>query len=177
MVHDMTKTMDITPDTKIGPLLDAYPQLEDMLLSMSPSFAKLKNPVLRRTVAKVATIRQVAKVGNLPLGKLVNELRAAVGQGRIDVSLDSSATATPRPDWLDESKVSDAFDARPMIDAGEQPLGHVFAGLNKLKAGEIYRLTTPFIPSPIIEMATQKGFKSWIVHEGMETFQTYFIKE
>lgn len=173
----MTKTMDITPDTKIGPLLDAYPQLEDVLLSMSPSFAKLKNPMLRRTVGKVATIKQVAKVGNLPLGKLVNDLRTAVGQGQIDVSTDGSTGAAPRPGWMEENSVVDTFDARPMIEAGEQPLGHVFAGLNKLKAGEIYKLTTPFIPGPIIDMATRKGFKSWTVHEGMETFQTYFIKE
>jgi hypothetical protein len=177
MVPDMTNKVDITPETKVGPLLDAYPQLEDMLMSMSPSFAKLKNPVLRRTVGKVATLRQVAKVGNIPVGKLVNDLRHAVGQGSIDIGNDGSITSAPRPEWMNINGVTDAFDARPMIDAGEQPLGHVFAGLNKLESGQIYKLTTPFIPSPIIEMAAKKGFKSWMMHEGPDLFQTYFTKE
>ena len=177
MVPDMTNKMDITPETKVGPLLDIYPQLENILMSMSPSYAKLKNPILRRTVGKVATLRQVAKVGNIPVGKLVNDLRRAVGQGQIEVGSDSSPNAAPRPDWFDEGKIVESFDARPMIDAGEQPLGHVFTGLNKLGPGQIYKLTTPFIPSPIIEMAAKKGFKCWMMHEGPELFQTYFTKE
>ncbi|HOK52235.1 MAG TPA: DUF1858 domain-containing protein [Bacteroidales bacterium] len=41
----------ITPQTKVGELLEAYPQLEAKLLELSPKFGHLKNPVLRRTVA------------------------------------------------------------------------------------------------------------------------------
>ena len=32
----------ITPDTKVGAVLKSYPQLEDLLISMSPSYKKLK---------------------------------------------------------------------------------------------------------------------------------------
>jgi len=173
----MDKTLDITPDTKIGALLDTYPQLEEVLLAMSPSFAKLKNPVLRRTVARVATVRQVAKVGNLTLGKLVNDLRNAVGQDGIGIDAESSKDATTRPDWMDENKVNGSFDARATIDAGQQPLGRIFDGLGDLQAEQIFELTTPFIPGPIIELASNKGFKSWTVHEGDEIFKTYFIKD
>ncbi len=173
----MSKTVDITPDTKIGTLLDMYPQLEDVLLAMSPSFAKLKNPVLRRTVAKVATVRQVAKVGNLPLGKLVNDLRKAVGQDQMGIGTESSTDAARRPDWMDERQVNASFDARVMINAGQQPLGRIFEGLNGLQNGQIFELTTPFVPSPIIELADNKGFKSWTVREDDEIFKTYFTKD
>ena len=45
----------ISPKTKVGELLDVYPELEPVLMSMSPAFEKLRNPVLRKTVARVAT--------------------------------------------------------------------------------------------------------------------------
>ena len=112
----MNTGINISPDTKIGAMLDAYPQLEEVLLAMSPSFSKLKNPVLRRTVAKVATVRQVARVGNLPLGKLVNDLRSAIGQDRMDVDTNNNTGAGKRPDWMDAGCVAMTFDARAMID-------------------------------------------------------------
>ena len=52
----------ISPKTKVGELLDAYPELENVLMAMSPAFEKLKNPILRKTVAKVATLQQVCIV-------------------------------------------------------------------------------------------------------------------
>ncbi len=50
----------ITPDSRLGDLLERWPGLEDVLLELSPHFRALRNPVLRRTVAKVATLRQVS---------------------------------------------------------------------------------------------------------------------
>ena len=70
----------ITPSTKVAALLDSYPQLEDVLIGIAPPFKKLKNPILRRSVAKVASLRQAAAVGRLPVEELVNKLRDAVGQ-------------------------------------------------------------------------------------------------
>ena len=35
---DKETDLHITPDTKVGALLDNYPQLEDVLLAMSPAF-------------------------------------------------------------------------------------------------------------------------------------------
>jgi len=72
--------LPIMPTTKVAALLDHFPQLEDVLIGMAPPFRKLKNPVLRKSVAKVASLRQAAAVGRVPVVELVNKLRAAVGQ-------------------------------------------------------------------------------------------------
>ena len=42
----------ITPDTRIGTLLEKFPELEETLIELAPSFDKLKNPFLRKTVGK-----------------------------------------------------------------------------------------------------------------------------
>lgn len=41
---------------RVAELLDAYPALEPVLVAQAPAFARLRNPVLRRTVARVATL-------------------------------------------------------------------------------------------------------------------------
>ena len=72
--------MNITPDTKIADLLKEFPQLEATIIRYSPAFSALKNPVLRRTVAKVTSLQQAAKVGNVSIVEMVDTLRAEVGQ-------------------------------------------------------------------------------------------------
>ena len=67
----------ITPDAKLGALLERWPGVEAALVEISPHFRALQNPVLRRTVARVATLRQVSKVSGVPLGVLIERLRAA----------------------------------------------------------------------------------------------------
>jgi hypothetical protein len=65
----------ITPKTKVLQLIEAYPQLEDVLIAYVPAFKKLKNPVLRKTVAKIATLQQAASIGNVQVSDLINHLR------------------------------------------------------------------------------------------------------
>jgi len=69
------KTLIITPKTKIYDLLEAYPQLEDPLITAAPQFKKLKNPILRRTIARVTTLSQAATIGGIRVEDLVNALR------------------------------------------------------------------------------------------------------
>ena len=48
----------ISPATKIGKLLEDYPELEELLVGLVPKFAALKNPILRKTVAKITSLQQ-----------------------------------------------------------------------------------------------------------------------
>jgi len=53
----MTSKLIITPDVKVAELLREYPQLEDKLIEIAPVFVKLKNPILRKTISKVTTLK------------------------------------------------------------------------------------------------------------------------
>ena len=74
----------ITPKTRVGELLDTYPELEPVLMELAPAFKKLQNPVLRRTVGKVATLQQAAALGKVSLSEIINTLRMEVGQALFD---------------------------------------------------------------------------------------------
>ena len=59
------ETLIISPKTKVLQLIETYPQLEDVLIEFAPAFKKLKNPVLCKTVARIATLQKAAAVGNV----------------------------------------------------------------------------------------------------------------
>lgn len=166
--------LDITPETKLHALLQAYPQLEEKLLNLSPAFAKLRNPVLRATVAKVATLRQVAQVGGLPLATLINALREAAGQRAENYAAESGSAETPG--WFDGARITQRLDARAMLAAGEHPLNQVLSEIQTLQAGEIYELITPFLPAPLLDAVRRKGYAVWSVTEEAEVIKNYFTR-
>ena len=166
----------ITPEIKVGVILEHYPELEETLIGMSSTFKKLKNPVLRRTVGKVATLRQVAQVGKISLSELVNTLRSAAGQTLETISESENADALDFPVWFDAAKIVESFDARPIIESGEHPMGEVMGKLQHLKEGDILELVTPFLPAPLIDLAVGKGYKSWSKSVNANLVRTFFTK-
>jgi hypothetical protein len=156
----------ITPKTRVGELLDSYPELESVLMEMSPAFEKLRNPLLRKTVARVATLQQVAVVGGLNVDEIVNRLRTATGQvtGE-EVSTNSDYVSSDKPAWFDQSKIVSWLNATPIINSGASPMTEILQQANLLKTGEILELTTPFIPAPIIDMLRSKGFNVYCVQK------------
>lgn len=173
----MTNKLIITPQTKIRELIDAYPEVEETLVSMAPAFSKLRNPVLRNTVARVTSLNQAALIGNVDVAELVNCLRSKIGQDISDVLLNTdSESMKTTPDWFKKDKVVATLDARPMLEAGLHPIAEVFDHLSKLNSGNIFELITGFIPAPLIDKARDKGFPAYSVEERNGEFHTYFYK-
>jgi hypothetical protein len=166
---------DITPKTRVGELLDHYPELETVLFELSPAFKKLKNPVLRKTVAKVATLQQAASIGNLTVTEIINTLRSAVGQQLYETESSGDEVNLTEPDWFEPGKVSLSFDASPIIDNGQNPMQEVFKHLEKLEQGKIFMLSTPFVPAPIIELISKKGYAHYCLKSEQGGCNTYFI--
>jgi len=173
-MKDSNPDFQITPETKISKLLEEFPQLEEVLIEMAPEFKKLRNPILRKTIARVASLRQVAAVGGVSLSEMINRLRKEAGIQEMFVSDELSEMASKdRPSWFSPSRIVKRLEAQPMLDAGEQPISRVFSECKDLKEGEIYELITPFLPAPLVEMAKKQGYLVWIEQEGEEKVKTY----
>jgi hypothetical protein len=168
------RAADITPDSKIGDLLERWPHLEDVLVGMSPHFRALSNPVLRRTVAKVATLRQVSTVSGVPLHALVEKLRAAAGLPPVAVAAEGGQGAAERPAWARQEAATRTNDAREAIARDEHPLPQVMADLAALSGSDVYLLVTPFVPAPLVDLARGKGFAAFSVQEGEGVVHTFF---
>ena len=172
---DENQKFDITPKTKVGELLDRFPHLEEALIDIAPAFKKLRNPILRKTIARVTSLSQAAKVGNVGLGEMINRLRSEAGmQESGDFKSGSGDESTVRPGWVNDRDIVTIIDARPMLEEGEQPLGKIMSALRKLEKDQILELITPFMPAPIIDKARAKGYKSWSDKRDNGEIHTYF---
>lgn len=169
-------TLVITPKTKVLELIETYPQLEDLLIEIAPAFKKLKNPVLRRTVAKIATLQQAASIGNVKVEELINRLRKEVGQENLEGETGSKYNFN-KPEWFSESKVAGSLNASEMLVVGEHPVSQVMADLKNLEPGKIYELKAPFLTAPIIDKATSIGMLHWIDQPSKDDFLIYFTRE
>lgn len=167
----------ITPKTKIYDLLEAYPQLEETLISSAPEFKKLQNPVLRKTITRITNISQAAVIGNLNVEELVNRLREKVGQSTID-QLDDSGHRyiTECPEWFQKDSVVNIIDIREMLNKGEHPVHEVLAAAKKLKENEILEIIAPFIPAPLIDKTIGLEYKHWLEKKSETEYRVYFRK-
>jgi len=170
------KALLITPKTRVGELLDTYPELESVLMDLAPAFKKLQNPVLRRTVGKVATLQQAAALGNVSLSEIINTLRLEIGQELFDDTGIQAEINETEPAWFNKEKISIRFDATQLINAGQNPMQEVLKNLDETKQEDIFLLITPFIPAPIIELISKKGYAHYCLNVDHEVFHTFFFR-
>jgi hypothetical protein len=70
--------MTITPKTTVGTLLKEYPFLLKFLAGYHLEFGKLTNPVLRRTMGRMATLEKAAQMANVPLNQLMSDVAGEI---------------------------------------------------------------------------------------------------
>lgn len=105
---------------------------------------------------------------------MINSLRSAAGMEQKDSIEAGDSGIAVEPDRMKHSKVVETFDARPMLEAGEHPIGGVIKELGELQTRGAFLLITPFLPAPLIDMAKNTGYVSFTNVEGHELFKTYF---
>ncbi len=166
----------ITPKTKISQVINTYPQLEDVLIEYVPTFEKLKNPILRKTIAKITTLQQAAAVGNVRVEDIINRLRQEIGQDLYSDSVDIGYNVK-KPQWFSEELIVTEFNAKDMLERGEHPVNQVIADLNNMDNGKLYKLITPFLPAPLIDKALSLKVQHWVEKISDDDFNIYFYKK
>ena len=170
----------ITPRLTVAELLDAYPELEDVLVRLAKPFEKLRHPAFRKTVARFTTLERAASIAGVPLPELVRTLRETVGQA-VDLSDEQTAVETQdprefvsaRPAWVRDADIAALLNAEEMLGQGEHPVGTVLALLGKLPAGQVLCLESGFAPEPLIELVGRQGHDVYLDPMGAGRFRTY----
>ena len=170
------ENIDITPNVTVHNLLKVYPELEDVLIGIAPPFQKLKNPYLRRTVARVATLKHISSVGNVPLDDLINTLRTAVSQPVTNESYADEQYFGEKPDWFFTDRILVTIEEVKLQDKDKMTLVTVLKAAKNAKKGEIIELVTTFLPAPGIDIMKSKGYSVWTLKEKDGLIKTYFLK-
>ncbi|MEO8595887.1 MAG: DUF1858 domain-containing protein [Candidatus Solibacter sp.] len=169
-------SLAINPETTVGALLEAYPEVESVFLEMAPAFAKLRNPVVRQTVGKVATLEQAAKLGGVSLQAMVRKLRDVTGQAEPDFPvLQPTPDAVGDSSWLTNCRVVEEVDADAMLERGVHPIGKIREAVGALGPGEVVVLRSSFRPQPLIETLRRAGAVVYSSVQG-STHLTWFGK-
>jgi hypothetical protein len=142
---------------------------------MAPPFKKLRNPILRRSVARVASLKQAAAVGRIDVHDMVNELRGVVGLPALRERSESPPDYFgEQPDWFDLALVVSSLDERE-LDEDTMPLGVLSRTAVAAGDGKITELVTGFLPAPGIDIMRGKGFRTWCRQDG-PLVRTYFSR-
>ena len=154
-----------------------YPQLEEYLMRLNSKYKKLKNPVLRRTIGRVATLKQVAMIGGYHPLDLVNMIREELGmallnRGDIEEGMDDGGK---KPEWADIAP-SVTIDANELLDSDKNPLAETNKVLKNMKEGEVLLIKSDFLPSPLIDSFKENGKSVYSVKESNKSFLTYIRK-
>ncbi len=168
--------IEITPSTTVNELLEAYPELEDPLINIAPPFKKLNNPLLRKSIAKIATLKHISSVGNVPLNDLINELRKAVGQSETRDSYEEEKYFLDQPDWFSIDKIMVSINEEKLEVKDKMTVVVLLQEAKQIKNGEIIELITTFLPAPGIDTMKSKGYSVWTVKEDENLIKSYFLK-
>lgn len=172
----MNRSRPITPETRVAQLLEAYPELERVLIEAAPAFSKLTNPVLRRTIARVTTLARAAEIADIPVRDLVGRLREAAGLESDDSDTpsdfeDAAEAEGPVP-WVDAARVRWTVDADQLLEDGQEPISEVLKRAGSLDGDDLGLIRSSFRPAPLLELLESQGFRTAAVRSerGFATF-------
>ncbi len=170
--------MIINSDTKIAAILKQNPAALDAIVSITPKFEKLRNPLLRKLMAGRTSIGMASKISGCsvtdffkklePLGfeidnttmKVVNEEKPGL----------PSFFNSLKPGQIKE------FDVRPIIDGGEDPLKLIIKKIKSIQTGEALKIINSFEPTPLILLLKKQGFESYVNKIENQLIETYFYR-
>ncbi|HLW21113.1 MAG TPA: DUF2249 domain-containing protein [Cyclobacteriaceae bacterium] len=169
--------MKINATTKIATLLKHGPRALEAIVRISPKFIKLRNPLLRRLLARRTTIAMASKIGGCEVTDFFEQLKPLGFEVEETVQEDNTQGKLPPP-WLltIAQKDIEELDVRPLLDAGKDPLKQILDALRMLPNEHVLKIVNTFEPSPLIAMAEKKGFTSYSEAAAEDLFFTYFSK-
>lgn len=169
--------MTINANTKIAPILKQHPQALEAIVSISPAFQKLRNPLLRKVMAGRTSLQTASKHGGCtvedffqklePLGFQIDRSTSAVDDEKKPVPL---FITTLTKEQLIE------LDVRPVIASGSDPLSIIMNKVKEVKPGQVLKIINTFEPTPLITMLEKKGFETYVDDVGNNLVETYFYK-
>ena len=174
--------MKISAQTKIAALLKHHPDALEAIVTLSPDFKKLRNPVLRKLMAGRTSIAMASKIGGCvpeDFFRILKPLGFEADTGA--EAFEEAVPPGPRPElplFLAELKPENQviLDVREMLAAGTDPLKLIQKKVADLAPGQVLKIVNTFEPTPLIKLLERQGFSALVDRVGKDHVETYFYR-
>ncbi len=172
--------MIINVNTKIGNIIKGNPGALEAIVSLSPKFEKLRNPLLRKVIAGRTSISMASKMGGCTTEDFFQALQPLGFE--IDKTVNEKNNSTdqkPEPGFLQQippEKIKD-LDVREAIESGSDPLKLIMQSVKELPNGFVLNIINSFEPTPLILLLEKQGYEAFVKNISAQQINTYFFKK
>ena len=177
--------MVIRANDRVAAVLKADERLVEVFATAAPALERLRNPGMRRTMARLVTVAQAARMAGLEPEALVARLNAA------SESHEGDATA-PETELVKETLMSTVdntmpaalrglamewlvdLDVREDLRRGEEPFSKIMAAKQSLQPGAVLRLRATFEPVPLYHVMGKQGYDHWTEQLADDDWRVWF---
>lgn len=168
----------INANTKIATLLKENPNALEAIISISPKFNKLRNPILRKLMAARTSINMASKVGGCTVNDFFRKLEP------LGFTIDKNIMADDRteqklvPEFIQNIIVTNIveLDVRTEIESGKDPLNLIMKAVKQLEPVQVLKLINSFEPVPLMLLLEKQGFESYAETFKDNLVHTFFYK-
>ncbi|MBS1730912.1 MAG: DUF2249 domain-containing protein [Bacteroidetes bacterium] len=171
--------MIINVNTKIGAILKHNPKALDAIVSLSPKFEKLRNPILRKVIAGRSSITMASRIGGCAVKDFFNVLQPLGFEIDQSIQEEKKLPQKEEPAFLqqiEKDKIHN-LDVRADIESGNDPLKIIMKAMKELPNGHVLNIINSFEPTPLIHLLEKQGYESFVKNTDPQVFHTYFFKK
>ena len=169
----------INANTKIASLIKQHPGALEAIVSLSPKFSKLRNPLLRKVIAARTSIAMASKIGGCSIDDFFSKLQPLgfdIDKAAVEIEANENKPIPGFIKNLPPDKIIE-LDVRPIIETGKDPLNIIIQNVQNLKAGSVLKIINSFEPTPLIVLLGRQGFESYTEVINYQLVNTYFHKK
>lgn len=170
--------MVIHADDRIAAVLGSDPALLDVLIAASPTFERLRNPLMRKTMGRLVTVAQAARLAGIDTDALLRRLNGEAGDGALpraaEPSLEGTSALPAGLAALPAERVTEV-DVREDLRAGREPFARIMAAVAALPPGNVLRLRAIFEPVPLYAVLARRGLDRWTEQLAPDDWRVWFF--
>jgi uncharacterized protein (DUF2249 family) len=168
----------INANTKIAAILKQHPDALEAIISISPKFNKLRNPLLRKLMASRTSINMASKVAGCQVNDFFEKLKPLGFVGDKTAAIEKEEVPKTAPSFIQNIKNTEVvkLDVRPVIESGKDPFNIITGKIKQLQSGEVLKLVNSFEPVPLIQILNKQGFEYYVETINENLVNTYFRK-
>lgn len=170
----------IRAEDRVAKVLAQDERLLDVFVAASPVFEKLRSAAMRKTMARMVTVAQAARIAGIDSAALVERLNRALdgdapAEAPIALARPSVATAGLPVELRDvppESIIE--VDVREDLRAGKEPFRRILDAARALPATGVLRVRAIFEPAPLYAVLARYGLVPYTERLADDDWRVWF---